>query len=170
MTNKKNTIPGLEGLDLNTIEAMLQQVELEKMVDEYRLHEKAMREQAEREQLKAIFKELNRFECAQFAIDMVGLFSDPEAHPNKCQDWLDSNRDSLTVENLRAIIWAGVSEHMAGKQTSRSDITKNRDAKIKEMWEELKAKKISKAEAAEIIAPQVHLAVKTVRKKLQGMD
>lgn len=43
MTNKKTAIPGLEGLDPQTISAMIQEVELEKMVNAYRPHEQAMR-------------------------------------------------------------------------------------------------------------------------------
>jgi hypothetical protein len=57
-----------------------------------------------------ILDHLQRSRRAQYAIDMVGLFSDPQTDDDELQDWIDDNRDSLSVEDLKAIIQAAMLE------------------------------------------------------------
>ena len=120
-----------------------------------------------------IFDHLQRLRRAQQAIDMVGLFSDPQTDDDALQDWIDGNRDSLTVEDLQAIILAamahGLSEAMSQKQAPRKESRISNEDKIRDMWQTLQASGMTKNSASKTIAEKVSLSAETVRKKLQKM-
>lgn len=120
-----------------------------------------------------IFDHLQRLRRAQQAIDMVDLFSDPQTDDDALQDWIDGNRDSLTVEDLQAIILAamahGLSEAMSQKQALRKESRISNEDKIRDMWQTLQARGMTKNSASKTIAKKVSLSAETVRKKLQKM-
>lgn len=124
-----------------------------------------------------ILDHLQRSRRAQYAIDMVGLFSDPQTDGDELQDWIDDNRDSLTVEDLKAIVMAAMahsagealSAHMKAVQAPRAEKAQEIDDEIRQRWEHYKSKGMSKNAAHDRIAREVGQKPGTVRGKLKGL-
>lgn len=131
-------------------------------------------QQAQLKENKRVIDDLlSQMAQAEKAKDMVSLFTDVHSDDGELQEWIDANRDSLTVEDLKAIIMAamvhGLSEAMRQKQAPRKEQAQDKNDKINALWKELKAQGLDKTAAAKIIATQVHQALTTVRRKLQKM-
>ncbi len=107
------------------------------------------------------------------AIDMVKLFSDQLAENDALEDWLNAERDSLTVADMQGIVrfsmFQGLREAMRQKQAQRTESRTTKEEKIRQEWQKLKAKGASKNSVSKTIADKVGLADRTVRKKLQKM-
>jgi hypothetical protein len=121
----------------------------------------------------SILDRLQESTRTQSAIDMVGLFSDPQTDGGVLQDWIDDNRDSLTVEDLKAIVMAamvqGIGQSMSGLTTKRQVVNATKQKKIQELWADYKSKGRSKNAAADRIAREVGQTPLTVRRKLRGL-
>jgi hypothetical protein len=181
--------------DRHTAEAIEQAAKLMRQLEEAEKAAKLMRQFEEAEKaaklqrqveketglllsyLNNILDVLQRSCSAQHAIDMVGLFSDPQTDGDKLQDWIDDNRDSLTVEDLKAIVMAAMahgagealSAHMKAVQAPRAEKAQEIYDEIRQRWEYYKSKGMSKNAAHDRIAREVGQKPGTVRGKLKGL-
>ena len=106
--------------------------------------------------------------------DLVISLSDEENPDlNKASDWLESNKEELTPEKLRMIVYAamlhGVADYLQKRGDTRHQKNRAKVARIPEHWEKYHAKGMSKNNAAPRIAKDIGLAETTVREKLKGL-
>lgn len=106
------------------------------------------------------------------SFNIVQWLAGDEQDLQKAREWLEDNRDELTTEKLRNIIYAamihGESDFMRERAVIRHADTPNTNSKINKLWDSYKEKGMSKSNAAPRIAKEVGLAESTIRRKLQG--
>lgn len=103
---------------------------------------------------------------------VVLWFAGEEPDTLKASNWLEENRERLTIEKLSqvvqmAMVW-GERLAVENRTAQRHKDAPAIDAEIEKLWHEFDAKGMSKNNAAPRIAKEVGLKESTVRKKLKG--
>lgn len=106
-------------------------------------------------------------------VDLVDNLSGEDPDFDKAGEWLESNRDELTAEKLKNIVYAamlqGVADYIRKRADARHEEDRAKAARIPDEWKIHKDKGMSKNNAAPKIAKEIGLAKSTVREKLKGL-